>query len=165
MGFTELLLIAGISLLVIGPERLPETVRNVSLWVGRLKRGLRDARQEIEKQIGADEIRRELHNEEVLKNLEKIRSDVNESMKDVENFDPLLENPEAELAKHDANNDIDAGPSFEYPPGTEPEANTIASSSPETDLSSPETNEVINDIANKDVGVSDTDTNSQHKSA
>lgn len=153
MGFTELLLIAGVSLLVIGPERLPEAVRNVSLWIGRIKRGLRDARQEIEKQIGADEIRRELHNEEVLQNLEKIRADVNKTMNDVEGFDPLLENPD--LAEHNPNNNIDDGPSFEYPAGTEPEANTIGS-----DNAEPAT---INDdaAANSDADV-ETDSHSQH---
>lgn len=76
VGFTEILVIATISLLVIGPERLPETVRTVSMWVGRFKRSLRDTRREIEQQIGADDIRRELHNEEVMRNLEKIRSEV-----------------------------------------------------------------------------------------
>jgi len=155
MGFTELLLIAGVCLLVIGPERLPEAVRNVSLWIGRIKRGLRDARQEIEKQIGADEIRRQLHNEEVLKNLEKIRADVNETMKGVEDFDPLLENPD--LADHNPNNDLDDGPSFEYPSGTESEANTIGSDNPDPTTA-------INDAVNSDTDGSETDSHSQHHS-
>jgi len=77
IGFTELLLIATISLIVIGPERLPETVRTVSLWIGRFKRSLRETRREIEQQIGADEIRRELHNEEIMRNLERLRQNVN----------------------------------------------------------------------------------------
>jgi sec-independent protein translocase protein TatB len=80
IGFTEILLIAIISLLVIGPERLPETVRTIALWIGRFKRSLRETRQEIEQQIGADEIRRELHNEEILRNLEKIRTEVDDAL-------------------------------------------------------------------------------------
>lgn len=76
MGFFELLLIAIVSLVVIGPERLPETVRTVSLWIGRLKRSLRETRSEIEKQIGADEIRRQLHNEEVMRNLEATKREI-----------------------------------------------------------------------------------------
>lgn len=80
IGFTEILVIATITLIVIGPERLPETVRGVSLWIGRLKRSLRETRREIEQQIGADEIRRELHNEEVLRSLEKVRTDVSETL-------------------------------------------------------------------------------------
>lgn len=80
IGFTEILVIATITLIVIGPERLPETVRTVSLWIGRLKRSLRETRREIEQQIGADDIRRELHNEEVMRSLEKIRTDVSDTL-------------------------------------------------------------------------------------
>jgi sec-independent protein translocase protein TatB len=80
IGFTELLVIATITLIVIGPERLPETVRGVSMWIGRLKRSLRETRREIEQQIGADDIRRELHNEEVMRSLEKMRTEVSQTL-------------------------------------------------------------------------------------
>lgn len=76
IGFFEMLLIAMVGLLVIGPERLPETVRSIGLWVGRLKRSLRDTRSDIERQIGADDIRRELHNEEIMRSLENTRRDL-----------------------------------------------------------------------------------------
>ena len=35
IGFSELLLIAIIGLLVLGPERLPTAIRTASLWLGR----------------------------------------------------------------------------------------------------------------------------------
>jgi sec-independent protein translocase protein TatB len=73
IGFSELLFCLVVALVVIGPERLPETVRSVSLWVGRLKRSLRETRSEIERQIGADDIRRQLHNEEIMERIEKTR--------------------------------------------------------------------------------------------
>ncbi|GLS25814.1 Sec-independent protein translocase protein TatB [Marinibactrum halimedae] len=82
IGFFELLLIAIVGLLVIGPERLPETVRTIALWIGRLRRGLRDTREEIERQIGADDIRRQLHNEEVLKRLEATRQSIQKNIDD-----------------------------------------------------------------------------------
>ena len=37
IGFSELVVIAVITLVVVGPERLPETVRSISLWIGRIK--------------------------------------------------------------------------------------------------------------------------------
>lgn len=80
IGFFELLVIAIVGLVVIGPERLPETVRSVSLWIGRLKRSLRETRSELEKQIGADDIRRQLHNEEVMQSLEKTRREIENAM-------------------------------------------------------------------------------------
>ena len=38
IGFPELILIAIVGLLVIGPERLPETLRTLGLWMGRMRR-------------------------------------------------------------------------------------------------------------------------------
>ena len=73
LSFFELLVVAIVGLIVIGPERLPGTVRTCALWIGRIKRSLMEPRREIEKQIGADDIRRELHNEQVLHNLEKMK--------------------------------------------------------------------------------------------
>ncbi|WP_347331455.1 Sec-independent protein translocase protein TatB [Marinimicrobium locisalis] len=80
IGFFELLIIAIVGLVVIGPERLPEAARAVGLWIGRLKRSLRDTRSELERQLGADDIRRQLHNEEVMRSLEATRLQVEEAV-------------------------------------------------------------------------------------
>jgi len=82
IGFFELLIVAIVGLVVIGPERLPETVRSISLWIGRLKRSLRETRSELEKQLGADDIRRQLHNEEIMRSLESTRQSIENSVKD-----------------------------------------------------------------------------------
>lgn len=76
IAFTELLFVAVITLVVMGPERLPETVRNMTLWVGRARRGLTRARKELEGEVGVDEIRRQLHNEEIMQNLQKTQHQV-----------------------------------------------------------------------------------------
>jgi len=78
MGFFEILLIAVVALLVVGPERMPEAVRTVALTIGRIKRSFDSAKSEIEKQVGADEIRRQLHNEAVMDNVNKIKSGLSE---------------------------------------------------------------------------------------
>jgi sec-independent protein translocase protein TatB len=82
ISFFELLVVAVVGLVVIGPERLPETVRGISLWIGRLKRSLRETRTELERQIGADDIRRQLHNEEVMRSLEKAKRDIETTVQD-----------------------------------------------------------------------------------
>ena len=69
IGFLELLVIALITLVVMGPERLPEAIRAIGLWVGRLKQIWAKTRQEIENEVGMDDIRHQLHNEEVLRDL------------------------------------------------------------------------------------------------
>lgn len=70
ISFSELLLVGLVALLVLGPERLPGAARTAGLWVGRLKRSFNAIKQEVEREIGADEIRRQLHNEHIL-SLEK----------------------------------------------------------------------------------------------
>lgn len=82
IGFFEILVIAVVGLVVIGPERLPETVRTIGLWLGRLKRSLRETRTELEKQIGADDIRRQLHNEEVMRSLENSRRQIEDAVQE-----------------------------------------------------------------------------------
>lgn len=67
VGFSELLLIGLVALLVLGPERLPGAARTAGLWIGRLKSGFQAIKADVEREIGADEIRRELHNESILK--------------------------------------------------------------------------------------------------
>ena len=66
IGFTELLLVGLVALVVLGPERLPGAVRTAGLWIGRIKRSFSAIKAEVEREIGADEIRRQLHNEQIL---------------------------------------------------------------------------------------------------
>lgn len=66
IGFTELLLVGLVALLVFGPERLPGAARTAGLWIGRLRRSFNALKSEVEREIGADEIRRQLHNERIL---------------------------------------------------------------------------------------------------
>lgn len=72
----ELVVILVVALLVIGPERLPATIRTVSLWFGRFRRSFYKVKAEIERELNADEVRRQLHNESVLADLRDAKSDV-----------------------------------------------------------------------------------------
>jgi len=82
VGFSELLVIAVITLIVMGPERLPETVRTISLWIGRLKQMMSSARRELESEVGMGEIHRQLHNEKLLRDLENSKTKFEDSMRD-----------------------------------------------------------------------------------
>ena len=86
ISFSELLLVGLVALLVLGPERLPGAARTAGLWIGRLKRSFNAIKQEVEREIGADEIRRQLHNEHILsleQEARKILSPVQEPAKPV----------------------------------------------------------------------------------
>lgn len=64
IGFAELLIIGVVSLLVIGPERLPDAIRTTSAWVNRLRRSFNDIKQEVQQ---------ELHNDAVMRELKELR--------------------------------------------------------------------------------------------
>ena len=76
IGFPELVLIAVVGLLVIGPDRLPEALRTLGLWLGRMRRSFFAVKAEIEKEIGMDEVRRQLHNEAVMEEMKRIEAEV-----------------------------------------------------------------------------------------
>ena len=80
IGFLELFVIALITLVVMGPERLPEAIRAISLWIGRLKQLLAKTRQDIENEVGMDDIRHQLHNEQVLKGLGESKDQLEQSL-------------------------------------------------------------------------------------
>jgi sec-independent protein translocase protein TatB len=58
MGFTEVVLIGVVALVVIGPERLPGVAITVGKYVGRLKRFMTNVRADVESELKTDEIRK-----------------------------------------------------------------------------------------------------------
>ena len=96
IGFAELLVIAVIALLVLGPERMPEAVRSTSAFLRKIKSSFNHIKTEIEREVGVDDIKREIHNEAILKqlnedqhkateNLDEIRNDLNNLEFDINN--------------------------------------------------------------------------------
>lgn len=71
IGFSELILIAVVALIVIGPERLPGVARTVGHLLGRLQRYVNDVKSDINREIQIEE-------------LKKMQSDVVSQMKDME---------------------------------------------------------------------------------
>ncbi len=64
IGFSELLVIAVIALLVLGPERLPKAARFAGLWVRRARAQWYSVRSELERELAADELKRSLRETE-----------------------------------------------------------------------------------------------------
>src|ERR687892_679759 len=58
IGFTELLLIGVVALIVIGPEKLPRMARTVGHLAGRLQRYVADVKADINREIELDELRK-----------------------------------------------------------------------------------------------------------
>jgi len=55
VGFWELVLIFGLGLVILGPERLPRVAAQVGRWVGRARRTASQLRRQLEMEIKLDE--------------------------------------------------------------------------------------------------------------
>ncbi len=55
-GFLEILVVGIIALMVVGPERLPGLAKTVGKFVGKMKAFVATTREDIEKEIRADEL-------------------------------------------------------------------------------------------------------------
>jgi sec-independent protein translocase protein TatB len=58
VGFTELMVIAVVALIVIGPERLPRVARTLGHLFGRLQRYVNDVKADISREIELDELKK-----------------------------------------------------------------------------------------------------------
>ncbi|HZO01523.1 MAG TPA: Sec-independent protein translocase protein TatB [Burkholderiales bacterium] len=58
IGFTELLVIGVVALIVIGPEKLPRMARTVGHLAGRLQRYVADVKADINREIELEELRK-----------------------------------------------------------------------------------------------------------
>ena len=83
IGFLELLVVAVVALIVLGPERLPVAIKVSAAWVRRLRRSFQSIREEIEKEINADDIRRDIHNESVMDDLKKTRDGLQKEIESI----------------------------------------------------------------------------------
>ena len=58
IGFSEIVVIAVVALIVIGPERLPKAARTLGHLFGRLQRYVNDVKQDISREMELDELRK-----------------------------------------------------------------------------------------------------------
>ena len=58
VGFTEIVLILGLALLVLGPEKLPGLAQKVGRWTGRARSMARQLRTQLEQEVTLEELSR-----------------------------------------------------------------------------------------------------------
>ena len=85
LGFSELMIIALVALVVIGPERLPRVARTMGHLAGRLQRYVADVKADINREVELDELR-------------KMRDSMQGAASDMQSsFDAEMRKTEAEL--------------------------------------------------------------------
>jgi len=58
VGFSEMIVIAIVALVVIGPERLPKVARTAGLLLGRMRRYVNDVKADISREMQLDELKK-----------------------------------------------------------------------------------------------------------
>jgi len=111
IGFTELLLIAVVALIVIGPERLPSVARTLGHLFGRMQRYVSDVKADISREMELDE-------------LKKLHSSMEDAARSFESSVTTgISDTEAELNRiaQDAQSGAEPAPAAANPDAPEPE--------------------------------------------
>ena len=70
IGFLEILIILVLGLIFIGPKRLPDLIKNLIKLYKKIERKLGIFQKEFEKDIGANELKKDVFNELRMEELE-----------------------------------------------------------------------------------------------
>lgn len=141
IGFTELLVIAVVALVVLGPERLPKAARFAGLWVRRARAQWHSVKDELERELAADELKRNLHEaRQTLHETEQSIRDGGDAVK--QEFEQVREGFDDALSGQEDPRDSDAAPApaadppadAETPPTGADEPQAPAENEPQADL-------------------------------
>ena len=83
IGFTELVLLGIIGLVVIGPQKLPHTIRMIAAYTGRIKRSVNDLKHELEQEVDAQELRQRIQEEAKKSGLQQLKEDIESSAQQI----------------------------------------------------------------------------------
>lgn len=65
IGFSEIILVAIVALVVFGPDKLPGLARDIGLWTGRIRRMVSSVQQDVQRELSrADELKRLIEEQE-----------------------------------------------------------------------------------------------------
>jgi len=98
IGFSELMVIAVVALIVIGPERLPKVARTMGHLFGRMQRYVNDVKADITREMQLEELR-------------KLQSEMEEAARSIEHgVSKEVRDAEEELDKISREAAVDAAP-------------------------------------------------------
>jgi len=95
IGFWELILIAIVALIVIGPERLPRVARTAGLYMGRARRMVATVKADVQRELATEELKRTLEKQADSVGLHEIVEEVDQATAAAREFF----SPEAQAAR------------------------------------------------------------------
>ena len=88
IGFWELAIIGIVGLLVIGPDKLPGVARTAGMWIGRARRFVGNVKDDIDRELKQDELRKALAEDAGLDEIKKIMNTDQFSIEDDDDHKP-----------------------------------------------------------------------------
>lgn len=86
VGFSEIVMVGLIALLVIGPERLPKAARIAGYWLGKTRTTIANVKAEIKQELHAEEMRQLLNQQQsIAEELQQIASETEIAVADINN--------------------------------------------------------------------------------
>lgn len=119
IAFSEMLIIAVIALLVIGPEKLPKVAKTVGHLLGKAQRYVSDVKSEINREMEIDELRK--LQAEMQSAARKVEGDVQTTLRDTEaDLNKSVKSIEDEISELEGSKQ----PTASEPPKTTPQTST-----------------------------------------
>lgn len=99
VGFSELLMVGLVALLVIGPERLPKAARVAGFWLGKARSMLTGVQAEIRQELMLEEMRQLARQHLDEQALQQVVNESEAAAHDIEAA--LAARPDVETDRHD----------------------------------------------------------------
>jgi sec-independent protein translocase protein TatB len=101
VGFSELFLIGLVSLLVIGPERLPKVARIAGYWLGKTRSMVASVKEEITLELQAEELRQIFKEQSGLQDVQQMIDETSNTLHStIESLQSTARAEEHELEQH-----------------------------------------------------------------
>lgn len=97
IGFSELCMVALVSLLVIGPERLPKAARVAGFWIGKMRTLAASVKAEISQELHAEELRQALKHDS---GLQEFRDMMDEATDTVHSIQTDIQRAQQDVLEH-----------------------------------------------------------------
>jgi sec-independent protein translocase protein TatB len=87
IGFTELLVIFVVALLVVGPEQLPVVAKKVGLYLGKMRRSFQAIKDEVEQELEIEAVKAQLKEKAMLAEAKQIEEELTKTVEVIKDSD------------------------------------------------------------------------------
>ena len=107
IGFWELLTIFVIGVVVVGPQKLPEVVKEIYSFLGRIRRMYENAKNDLSRELELDEIKKAAQQADMSEHIKKINQAIMEAEQSGKDLLNSMRSEELGVRSEDNDEEID----------------------------------------------------------